>query len=147
MKKVCFIIFNIILTHLMIIFIIFVPHGFVYDLGLFLPILTIVDCVTYQNHIQKYPLNDFKEYQFNILQDNFANFDEKEEFYYINIYHSDGMYKTISGEKQMIFNMKGCIFPKNYLRAYFVRNIHFLIIKKKIIYTSIIKKSKNHGKL
>ena len=131
MKKIYFIVFNVILILLMIIFIIFVPYGFIYDLGLFLPTLTIVDLVKYQNHIQKYPLNDLKEYQFNVLQDNFALYNENDKCYFIEVNYSDGIYKTNGCAKQMIFDMKKCIFPKNYLRAYFVRNIHFLIIKNR----------------
>ncbi|MCI6715904.1 MAG: hypothetical protein SOZ32_00185 [Bacilli bacterium] len=129
MKKVCFIIFNFILILLMIIFIIFIPYGFIYDLGFFLPILTIVNCIKYQNHIQRYPLNDLKEYQLNVLQDDFALYNENNKYYFIEISYSEGIYRTNGCAKKMIFDMKKCIFPKNYLRAYFVRNIHFLIIK------------------
>lgn len=131
MKKVCFILFNFILILLIIIFIVFIPYGFIYDLGLFLPILTIVNCVKYQNHIQKYPLNDLNEYQFNVLQDDFALYNENDNYYFINVNYSDGIYKTSGCEKKLIFDMKKCIFPKNYLRAYFVRNIHFLIVKQR----------------
>ena len=39
-------------------------------------------------------------------------------------------YFTISGTKQLKFEMKGCLFPKNYIRAYFIRNIHFNLFNK-----------------
>lgn len=131
MKKVCFIFFNVILILLMIIFIIFIPYGFVCNLGLFLPILTIVDCIKYQHHIQKYPLKDLNEYWFNVLRDNFALYNEGDKYYFIKINYSNGIYKTVGCEKEMIFDMRNCIFPKNYLRAYFIRNFHFLIVNQR----------------
>ena len=51
---------------------------------MFLPILTIVNCVKYQKHIQKYPLNDLNEYQFNVIQDDFADI-------YQSLSNSDGI--------------------------------------------------------
>ncbi len=131
MKKVCFIIFNFILIILMIFFIIFIPYGYIYDLGLFLPILTVVNCIKYQSHIQRYPLNDLSEYQFNVLHDDFAFYNEVDKYYFIEINYSNGIYRTNECKKKMIFDMKKCIFPQNYLRAYFVRNIHFLVIKQR----------------
>lgn len=79
----------------MIIFIIFIPYGFVCNLGLFLPILTIVDCIKYQHHIQKYPLNDLNEYRFNVLRDNFTLYNEGDKYYFIKINYSNGIYKTV----------------------------------------------------
>ena len=85
MKRICFIVVNFTLILLMIIFAIFIPYGFVCSLGLFLPILIIVNCVKYQNHIQRYPLNDLHDYQFNVLQDDFALYNENDKCYFIEV--------------------------------------------------------------
>lgn len=47
------------------------------DMVCFLPILIFVDITKYIHYIQKYPLNDLKEYEFKVLQDEFAICNEK----------------------------------------------------------------------
>ncbi len=130
MKKIIFITIHIIDLFVIMFFLIFIPYGFIYALMISNPLL-IVDLIKYQHHVQRYPLNDLKEYQFDIKHDNFAVYDEKSNCYYIKIFKSNYIYKTIECEKQLTFNMKNCLFSKNFIRAYFIRNIHFIIIKKK----------------
>ena len=43
----------------------------------FLLILIFVDIIKYIHYIQKYPLNDLKEYEFKVLHDEFAIYNEK----------------------------------------------------------------------
>lgn len=128
MKKVSFIAINIVLITLSILSIIYDYSAFAI---LTLPALFLAYIFKYLNHIQKYPLNELREYRFRVLQDEFALYNEKDNCYYINVYNCNGIYKATDCKKQMIFDMGKCIFPKSYLRAYFVRNIHFLILRKR----------------
>lgn len=75
MKKVSFIAINIVLITLSILSIIY--NDFSTFILLTLPALSLVYIFTYLNHIQKYLLNELREYRFRVLQDEFALYNEK----------------------------------------------------------------------
>lgn len=91
MKKVSFIAINIVLITLSIL-------SIIYDYSIFailtLPALFLAYIFKYLNHIQKYPLNELREYRFRVLQDEFALYNEKDNCYYINVYNCNGIYKA-----------------------------------------------------
>ena len=140
-KLTRFIIINSIFLIIIILLLIFIDFGFVPGLIFFFPLQILYNTIEYLNHIQKYPLNDLNEYKFNVYQNEFATFDENTQCYYIQIKYNKGIYETYGCDKKMIFDMRYCVFPKNYVRAYFVRNIHFIIIRTKRLSVRYLSKS------
>lgn len=131
MSKKNFIAFNVISIILnLILTIVGFPNILVMSVLLLL-VLVPVDLIRYQNHILKFPLNDLSEYLVNLNKDNFSVYNENDQCYYIYVNVNNGIYKTTGSEKELTFDMRGCIVPKTYIRAYFVRNINLYKINKK----------------
>ncbi|MBO4623189.1 MAG: hypothetical protein J5691_04800 [Bacilli bacterium] len=130
MKRIILLFFNTSNIIIITVFLFYISYGYIYVLGFFLPIMMIVDIIAYQNHIRKYPLNSIREYSFDVKKDNFADYNAADNTYVVCIQNDMRVYNVISGEKSMTFNMKGCFFPISFLRAFFVRNIHFEIINR-----------------
>ena len=103
--------------------------------------LIILNVISYQNYVQRYPLNDLNEYKIDLKKDDFTKYDELRDIYYIVLENDKGFYKTIDCEKKLIFDMTRFFMPKTYLRSYFIRNIHFKIINKDHLPLSYLSKS------
>ena len=130
MKKLIFIMFHFIMAVLAFFAIIKINNSYGYVCCYpIICIVLLIDIFSFSSHIKKYPLNNLNEYKFNIFQDKIA--DVVNGIYTISIEKKGNVYFVKSGDKSLKFNMKGCICPINYIRAYFIRNIHFPIYNKK----------------
>lgn len=79
-------------------------------------------------HVERYPLNDYEEYRFNVLKDQIKS---NNQIFYIYLYkESKGKYLAKLEDKKLVFDMKGCICPLTVIRAYFVRQFSIAYINK-----------------
>ena len=129
MKKLIVLIINLITPYFLYLLAVNVRDSYGYVLWMpILGTLILFDIYAFISHTRQYPLNDYKEYEFKSFIDLVDEIGDGQ--YAIVIEQKGNTYFTISGTKQLKFEMKGCLFPKNYIRAYFIRNIHFKFFNK-----------------
>lgn len=129
MKKLIVLIINLITPYFLYLLAVNVRDSYGYVLWMpILGTLILFDIYAFISHTRQYPLNDFKEYEFKSFIDLVDEIGDGQ--YAIVIEQKGNTYFTISGTKQLKFEMKGCLFPRNYIRAYFIRNIHFKFFNK-----------------
>lgn len=129
MKKILFLCIHILMFIIIYLLIIKIDNSYGYICSFpFIVLLFIIDAFSFSNHIRKFPLNDFNEYKFSIHKDIIA--EKIDNNYVIVVVKKDGLYIVKSAINELKFNLKGCLFPINYVKAYFIRNIHFPIYNK-----------------
>ena len=129
MKKLIVLTINLITPYFLYLLAVNVRDSYGYVLWIpILGALILLNIYAFISHTKKYPLNDYKEYEFKSFIDLVDDIGDGQ--YAIVIEKKGNTYFTISGTKQLKFEMKGCLFPENYIRAYFIRNIHFNLFNK-----------------
>lgn len=79
--------------------------------------------------IESYPLNDYCEYEWNPLNSTIVSQDQKR--FVIDFYVNESLWETKHEKENIRFDMKGFVFPKTYICAYFIRNLNYIIMNKK----------------
>lgn len=141
MKKGIFVSINAILILLIPIYIVFInfPYGFIPSFCNIV-ILFIFDYKIWSIYISKFPLNDLKEYSFNPRKDFLI--EKEKDNYYIELYREGNIYYCkINDGKKLLFNMKGCMSPISYIKAYLIRQFYFVIINNNKLKTSVVAKN------
>ena len=72
-------------------------------------------------HLKKYPINDYSEYRFSTHANKITN--KAESAYIIEVAMENEIMTVVSGTQKLVFDVRGCVFPRQLVRAYFLRNI------------------------
>lgn len=96
-------------------------------------------------HIERYPLNKYDEYRFNITKDLIKC--NNQTCFIIIRKESKGKYIATLDEKTFIFNMKGFVCPLTAISAYFIRQFTIPYINKYKLNSDYVGKNINISKL
>ena len=104
-----FVIINLILISLLPILAICInyPYGYICWI-LVLSFAALFNIKAFHVHTERYPLNNYSEYEFNPFADKLTEIDKS---FIIEIEKKLNIYEVKLKEKTLIFDMKGCIFP------------------------------------
>lgn len=147
-KKIRIIIFtitNLILISLLPILAIWInyPYGYLCWILVF-SFLALFYITAFHVHTQRYPLNDYLDYKFNPLKDELI---ERNNNFIIEIERKANIYEVRLKEKELIFDMKGCIFPLTIINAYLGRQFIIKYINKYKLISDKMGKNVNISKL
>ena len=147
-KKIRIIIFtitNLILISLLPILAIWInyPYGYLCWILVF-SFLALFYITAFHVHTQRYPLNDYLDYKFNPLKDELI---ERNNNFIIEIERKANIYEVRLKEKELIFDMKGCIFPLTIINAYLGRQFIIKYINKYKLISDTMGKNVNISKL
>lgn len=144
-RIVMFIIINLISISLLPILAICInyPYGYICWTGV-LSISALFNIKSYHVHAERYPLNDYAEYRFNPLKDDLIEIDKN---FIIVIERKSNIYEVKLKEKNLIFDMKGCLFPLTIINAYLGRQFIAKCINKYKLISETMGKNINVLKL
>lgn len=147
-KKIRIIIY--IITHLILISLLPIlaiwinyPYGY-FCCMLILALGALFNIIAFHVHTQRYPLNDYLDYKFNPLKDELI---ERNNNFIIEIERKANIYEVRLKEKELIFDMKGCIFPLTIINAYLGRQFIIKYINKYKLISDTMRKNVNISKL
>lgn len=140
-----FIIINLILISLLPILAICInyPYGYICWI-LVLSFAALFNIKAFHVHTERYPLNNYSEYEFNPFADKLTEIDKS---FIIEIEKKLNIYEVKLKEKTLIFDMKGCIFPLTIINAYLIRQFIMKYINKYKLITYTMGKNINISKL
>lgn len=144
-RIIIFIITNLILISLLPILAIWInyPYGYLCWILVF-SFLALFYITAFYVHTQRYPLNDYLDYKFNPLKDELI---ERNNNFIIEIERKANIYEVRLKEKELIFDMKGCIFPLTIINAYLGRQFIIKYINKYKLISDTMGKNVNISKL
>ena len=140
-----FVIINLILISLLPILAICInyPYGYICWI-LVLSFAALFNIKAFHVHTERYPLNNYSEYEFNPFADKLTEIDKS---FIIEIEKKLNIYKVKLKEKTLIFDIKGCIFPWTIINAYLIRQFIMKYINKYKLITYTMGKNINISKL
>ena len=140
-----FVIINLILISLLPILAICInyPYGYICWI-LVLSFAALFNIKAFHVHTERYPLNNYSEYEFNPFADKLTEIDKS---FIIEIEKKLNIYEVKLKEKTLIFDMKGCIFPLTIINAYLIRQFIMKYINKYKLITYTMGKNINISKL
>ncbi len=140
-----FVIINLVLISLLPILAICInyPYGYICWI-LVLSFAALFNIKAFHVHTERYPLNNYSEYEFNPFADKLTEIDKS---FIIEIEKKLNIYEVKLKEKTLIFDMKGCIFPLTIINAYLIRQFIMKYINKYKLITYTMGKNINISKL
>lgn len=120
------------------------PYGYLCWI-LIVCIAILFNIKAYHIHTERYPLNDYLEYQFNPLKDEIKKIDG--EFVIDVLKISNNVYKILLKNKVLYFDLKGCICPLTVIRAYLIRQFTIRYINQYKLVSDTMGKNINIFKL
>lgn len=145
-RLILFLLLNGILIGLLPILAIFInfPYGYLCWI-LVVCIAVLLNIKAYHIHTERYPLNEYSEYQFDPLNDRIKNMDG---LFIVEIHKiSKSNYMVLLEEKKLYFNMRGCICPLTVLKAYLIRQFIIKYINRYKLDSNIMGKNINISKV
>lgn len=97
---------------------------------LIFPIInTIIMYISFSRLTNKYPKNNSAEFSFNPQLSQLGY--QRKGNYVIEMKEIEkGIWRTVEDRETLKFDMRGYIFPKQYICTYFIRNFHYAAINK-----------------
>ena len=120
------------------------PYGYLCWI-LIVCIAILFNIKAYHIHTERYPLNDYLEYQFNPLKDEIKKSDGEVVIDVLKI--SNNVYKILLKNKVLYFDLKGCICPLTVIRAYLIRQFTIRYINQYKLVSDTMGKNINIFKL
>jgi len=141
-RVILFVIVNSILLILFPIMAIFInfPYGYLCWLFLFCFIF-FFNRRAFFIHIQRYPLNCYNEYKFNVLKDKLLIKNSKLVLELRK--ENNSQYIVYIQDKQLKFDMKGCLFPITIIRCFLIRQYLMFHINKNNLISDYMAKNVN----
>lgn len=119
------------------------PYGYLCWI-LVLSFTALFNMKAFHVHVERYPLNKYSEYKFNPLVDVLNG---KDKDFIIEIERKSNIFEVRLKEKNLIFDMKGCIFPITIIKAYLGRQFIIECINKYKLVSDTMGKNINVSKL
>ncbi len=101
-------------------------------------ILGLIDIQAFYIHVERYPLNDYSEYKIVLNED---ELEEKNGYYVIRVTKKGYMYYASLKDKELVFNMKGCWFPRTVIKAYLGRQFIMMTINERELVSDYMQKN------